>query len=206
MVDPAGGRVVGLHPRSYTRVAEQGVAPVPQSPEEPSVTQHYSGKKAAEIVGISYRQLDYWARTDLIRPSLADAAGSGSRRRYSYRDLVELKVVKSMLDAGIKLESVRTAFIYLRDQLGEEVASARLVIGGGKAILVRDDSELLDVLKSGQFVMTSLLSLDGVQQEIQTAIVTLAPVDEDALLEVLVEELQPAAGPPARTRQRATGG
>ena len=141
------------------------------------MNQHYSGKKAAEIVGISYRQLDYWARTDLIRPSLADAAGSGSRRAYSYRDLVELKVVKSMLDAGIKLESVRTAFIYLREQLGEEVASARLVIGGGKAILVRDDSELLDVLKSGQFVMTSLLSLDGVQQEIQAVIQTLEPVE-----------------------------
>src|SRR5205809_5212173 len=94
----------------------------------------YSGPTVCKIVGISYRQLDYWARTDLIRPSLADAAGSGSRRAYSYRDLVELKVVKSMLDAGIKLESVRSAFIYLRDQLGEEVASARLVIGGGKAI------------------------------------------------------------------------
>src|SRR3954451_2848287 len=101
------------------------------------MTQSYSGKKAAEIVGISYRQLDYWARTDLVRPSVADAAGSGSRRQYSYRDPLELKVVKSMLDAGIKLESVREAFHYLQEQLGEDVASARLVIGGGKAILVR---------------------------------------------------------------------
>jgi DNA-binding transcriptional MerR regulator len=139
------------------------------------MTQHYSGKKAAEIVGISYRQLDYWARTDLIRPSVADAAGSGSRRQYSYRDLLELKVVKSMLDAGIKLESVRAAFEYLREQLGEDVASAQLVIGGGKAILVRDDEQLLDVIRTGQFVMTSLLSLDGVQREIDTAIVELFP-------------------------------
>ena len=139
------------------------------------MTQHYSGKKAAEIVGISYRQLDYWARTDLIRPSVADAAGSGSRRQYSYRDLLELKVVKSMLDAGIKLESVRTAFEYLRENLGEDVASARLVIGGGRAVLVRDDAELLDVIKSGQLVMTSLLSLDGVQQEIDAAVRELVP-------------------------------
>ncbi|MGI8754712.1 MAG: MerR family transcriptional regulator [Acidimicrobiales bacterium] len=139
------------------------------------MTQHYSGKKAAEIVGITYRQLDYWARTDLVRPTLADAAGSGSRRAYSYGDLLELKVVKSMLDAGIKLESVREAFSYLRSQLGQEVASARLVIGGGSAILVRDDEELLDVLKQGQFVMTSLLSLDGVQAEIDAAIVELFP-------------------------------
>lgn len=141
------------------------------------MAQHYSGKKAAEIVGISYRQLDYWARTDLVRPSVADAAGSGSRRQYAYADLLELKVVKSMLDAGIKLESVRSAFEYLREQLGEDVASAHLVIGDGKALLVRDDSELLDVIKTGQFVMTSLLSLDGVQREIDTAIVELFPSD-----------------------------
>src|SRR5687768_5456341 len=103
------------------------------------MTQHYSGKKAAEIVGITYRQLDYWARTDLMRPTV-DAEGSGSRRQYSYRDLLELKVIKSMLDAGIKLESVRSAFEYLRRDLGEDVASVRLIIGGGKAILVRDDA------------------------------------------------------------------
>ena len=88
----------------------------------------YSGRQAAEIVGITYRQLDYWARTDLIRPSLIDAAGSGSRRRYSYRDLLELKVVKNLLDAGIRLESVREAFTYLREHLGEDVASVNLVI------------------------------------------------------------------------------
>jgi DNA-binding transcriptional MerR regulator len=139
------------------------------------VEQHYSGKKAAEIVGISYRQLDYWARTDLVRPSVADAAGSGSRRQYSYGDLLELKVIKSMLDAGIKLESVREAFAFLRDQLGTDIASAQLVIGGGTAILVKDDHELIDVLKRGQFVMTSILSLDGVQREIDAAIVDLFP-------------------------------
>jgi DNA-binding transcriptional MerR regulator len=137
--------------------------------------EHYSGKKAAEIVGISYRQLDYWARTDLVRPSVADAAGSGSRRQYSYGDLLELKVIKSMLDAGIKLESVREAFAFLREQLGTDIASAQLVIGGGSAILVRDDHELIDVLRRGQFVMTSILSLDGVQKEIDAAIVDLFP-------------------------------
>jgi len=142
------------------------------------MTQHYSGKKAAEIVGISYRQLDYWARTDLIRPSVADAAGSGSRRQYGYRDLLELKVVKSMLDAGIKLESVRSAFEYLREQLGQDIASAQLVISGGSAVLVRGNDELVDVLRQGQFVMTSILSLEGVQREIDSAIVQLFPSDE----------------------------
>jgi len=142
------------------------------------MTQHYSGKKAAEIVGISYRQLDYWARTDLIRPSVADAAGSGSRRQYGYGDLLELKVVKSMLDAGIKLESVRSAFEYLREQLGQDIASAQLVISGGSAVLVRGNDELVDVLRQGQFVMTSILSLEGVQREIDSAIVQLFPSDE----------------------------
>ena len=88
----------------------------------------FSGKRTAELVGITYRQLDYWARTDLIRPSLADAQGSGSRRSYSYQDLLELKVVKTLLDAGIRLEMVRDVFTYLRENLGEDVASANLVI------------------------------------------------------------------------------
>ena len=60
------------------------------------IDQGYSGKRTAEIVGITYRQLDYWARTDLVRPSLQSAQGSGSRRLYSYRDLLELKVIKSL--------------------------------------------------------------------------------------------------------------
>ena len=98
----------------------------------------YSGAKAAEIVGITYRQLDDRARTDLVRPSLVDATGSGSRRQYSYRDLLELRVIKSLLDAGIKLESVRGAFSYLRENLGEDVTTANLVIQGNQAVSVRD--------------------------------------------------------------------
>ena len=85
----------------------------------------FSGKRTAELVGITYRQLDYWARTDLIRPSLADAQGSGSRRSYSYQDLLELKVVKTLLDAGIRLEMVRDVFSYLRENLGADVKRKR---------------------------------------------------------------------------------
>ena len=135
---------------------------------------YYSGKRAAEIVGITYRQLDYWARTDLVRPSVADAKGSGSRRQYSYRDLLELKVIKTLLDAGIKLESVRDAFEYLRDSLGEDVASAQLVIDGTSAILVTDGKELIDVINRGQGVL-SILPLEGVQRQVDAAIVELFP-------------------------------
>ena len=138
----------------------------------------FSGKKAADIVGISYRQLDYWARTDLIRPSLADAKGSGSRRRYSYRDLLELKLVKTLLDDGIKLESIREAFGYLRDQLGEDLSTAKLVIAGNSAVLVRENDELVDVVNryQGQGVL-NLLALDGVQNQVDAAIVELFPPD-----------------------------
>lgn len=130
----------------------------------------FSGKRAAEIVGITYRQLDYWARTDLIRPSLADAGGSGTRRRYSYKDLLELKVIKRLLDAGIKLESIREAFEYLRERLGEDVASAHLVIDGTSAVLVRGN-ELIDVVNryQGQGVL-NLLPMDGVIEELDTAV------------------------------------
>ncbi len=139
----------------------------------------FSGKKAADIVGITYRQLDYWARTDLIRPSLADAKGSGSRRRYSYRDLLELKLVKTLLDDGIKLESIREAFGYLREQLGEDLSTAKLVIAGNSAVLVRENDELVDVVNryQGQGVL-NLLALDGVQSQVDAAIVELFPPDE----------------------------
>jgi DNA-binding transcriptional MerR regulator len=141
-----------------------------------SYDEGFSGKRAADIVGISYRQLDYWARTDLIRPSLADAHGSGSRRRYTYRDLLELKLVKTLLDNGIKLESIREAFGYLRDQLGTDVSTAKLVISGTSAVLVRENDELIDVVNryQGQGVL-NLLALDAVQEQVDAAIVELFP-------------------------------
>jgi DNA-binding transcriptional MerR regulator len=136
----------------------------------------YSGAKAAEIVGITYRQLDYWARTELVRPSLEDAKGSGSRRKYSYRDLLELKVIKTLLDAGIKLESVRDIFSYLREQLGEDVTRANLVIQGSRSVLIRNDGELIDLVKQGQGVL-NILPLGGVKDEVDARIVELRPVD-----------------------------
>jgi DNA-binding transcriptional MerR regulator len=134
----------------------------------------YGGKKAAEIVGISYRQLDYWARTDLVRPSLTDANGSGSRRKYSYQDLLELKVIKSLLDAGIRLELVREVFLYLRDQLGEDVASANLVISGESTVLTRDGEEMIDLVRKGQGVL-NILPLSGVVEQVDASIHELFP-------------------------------
>ena len=135
--------------------------------------QGFSGTKAAAVVGISYRQLDYWARTDLIRPSLADASGSGSRRLYSYRDLLELRVIKSLLDAGIKLESVRTAFEYLRTHVETDIASAHLVISGSDVVLC-DGEQLIDVMRRGGQGVLNVLAIGGVKSELDSTIVELA--------------------------------
>ncbi len=133
----------------------------------------FSGKKAAEIVGISYRQLDYWARTDLIRPSLADAAGSGSRRTYSYRDLLELKVVKQLLDGGVKLEQVRGAFRYIRERLGEDVASANIILSGTGTVVVESEDELVDAVKQGQGVLSLILAVGPLKEELDAKVVEL---------------------------------
>ena len=142
------------------------------------MSEGFSGRQTADIVGITYRQLDYWARTNLVRPSLADAHGSGSRRRYSYTDLLELKVIKTLLDAGIKLESVRGAFTFLRDQLGQDVASANLVINGSSAVFVHND-ELIDVINKGQGVL-NLLSLRTVKDELDS-VIELHPTEADTV-------------------------
>jgi DNA-binding transcriptional MerR regulator len=135
----------------------------------------FSGTRTAEIVGISYRQLDYWARTDLVRPSLVDATGSGSRRRYSYRDLLELKVIKNLLDAGIRLESVREVFTFLRDNVKTDIAAAHIVIAG-KSVMLCEGDELVDVLRQGQGVL-NVLPLASVKQEIDDAIELHPPVE-----------------------------
>ncbi|CAN5584647.1 MerR family transcriptional regulator [soil metagenome] len=156
------------------------VAPVEDGIVDPAVLtraegeQGFSGRKTAEVVGISYRQLDYWARTGLVTPSLAEARGSGSRRSYSYRDLLELKVIKTLLDSGLKLESVRKVFTYMREHLGEDISSANLVISGSTSVLVRSVEELIDVLQQGQGVL-NVLPLAGVKEEIDARIVELRP-------------------------------
>ena len=134
--------------------------------------QGFSGKRAAEIVSISYRQLDYWARTDLIRPSSCDASGSGSRRVYSYRDLLELRVVKTLLDAGNKLESVREVFNYLRNHVDTEITAAHIVINGKSVVLCQGD-QLIDVMRNGQGVL-NVLPLAAVKSQVDSQIIALS--------------------------------
>jgi DNA-binding transcriptional MerR regulator len=127
-------------------------------------------------VGITYRQLDYWARTDLVRPTLADAQGSGSRRLYCYRDLLELRVVKSLLDAGIRLESVRAVFGYLREHVDTDIGSAHLVISGGDVLLC-DGDQLIDVMRRGQGVL-NVLAIGGLKDDLDSELVRLRSDDD----------------------------
>ena len=147
----------------YTGSDERRVSE-PYEGDEPG----FSGKQAAEIIDVSYRQLDYWTRTDLIRPSIDPPGG---RRRYSYRDLIELKLVKTLLDAGVKLETIRDAFRYIRDELGEDLSSAKLVLAGHSAVLVQED-ELVEVFSryKGKGVL-NFVDLDDIKNEVDAAIV-----------------------------------
>ena len=139
----------------------------------------FRGPQVCKLVGITYRQLDYWARTDLIRPSLADAKGSGTQRRYAYTDLVELKVIKSLLDAGVSLRSARTAIEYLRTNLGEDIATASLVLNGAGSVLARSDGEIVDLVRKGQGVL-NIVPLGGMVDELDAAILELRPKPEPA--------------------------
>ncbi len=144
----------------------------------PDITLGYSAKLTADVVGITYRQLDYWARTELLVPSLAQATGSGSRRQYSYSNLLELKVIKRLLDSGIKLEKVRSIFDYMRSELQEDISRANLVIDGSNVVCARSDAEFIDLLQKGQGVL-NVLPLSNVKQEVDAAIIEFRPsIDE----------------------------
>jgi DNA-binding transcriptional MerR regulator len=144
------------------RVADGG------APEE-----GFRGPQVCNLVGITYRQLDYWARTGLLRPSITEARGSGTQRRYSYRDLVELKVINRLLDAGVSLRSARRAIQCLRDNLGEDVASANLVLAGSTSVLATSGEEVVDLLRGGQGVL-NIVPLAGVMEELDAAVADFA--------------------------------
>ncbi|HET9690337.1 MAG TPA: MerR family transcriptional regulator [Acidimicrobiales bacterium] len=142
----------------------------------------FRGPQVCSIVGITYRQLDYWARTDLLRPSVSEAKGSGSQRRYSYEDLVALKVIKRLLDAGISLQLARRAVECLR-AAGEELATADLVIDEGRTVLAHSGEEIVDLLRGGQGVL-NVVAMQPLVSEVAAAITSLrdarAPERSDA--------------------------
>ncbi|MCL4449111.1 MAG: MerR family transcriptional regulator [Actinobacteria bacterium] len=158
----------------------------------------FSGPQVCKIVNISYRQLDYWATTGLLTPSIKDANGSGSRRLYSYEDLLELKVIKRLLDAGISLGSCRKAIRCLRDNLGNSLRSASLVLTGTNSVMAKNGNEITDLLKGGQGVF-NIVPLAGVVQELEAAVYDLAKARQQ--IEKSADEDRPnlAVQPPNKT-------
>jgi len=156
----------------------------------------YRGPQVCSIVGITYRQLDYWARTNLLCPSISVARGSGSQRLYSYRDLLELKVIKRLLDAGISLQAARRAVEVLRGS-GEDLASTNLVLSGSQSVLAHTGDEIIDLLRGGQGVL-NIVPMSGVVSELAAAIHELdraeTPAATPAATTVAAATPAPAAG------------
>ncbi|MEI8049982.1 MAG: MerR family transcriptional regulator [Actinomycetes bacterium] len=135
--------------------------------------QGFSGPQVCTLVGISYRQLDYWARTGLLVPSISVARGSGSKRRYSYHDVLEVKVIKQLLDADVSLKRARQAVECLRDHLGVDLATASLILSSSTSVLAMSNGEIIDLLAGGQGVL-NVVPMGGVVSELDADITAIA--------------------------------
>ena len=112
----------------------------------------YRGATACSAAGISYRQLDYWARTGLVEPSIRSASGSGTQRLYGFRDILVLKIVKRLLDAGVSLQNIRTAVDHLRSRGVTELERITLMSDGASIYECASPDEIIDLLQGGQGV------------------------------------------------------
>ena len=149
----------------------------------------YRGPAACQIAGITYRQLDYWARTGLVVPSIRSAAGSGSQRLYSFKDVLVLKVVKRLLDTGVSLQNIRVAVEHLRRRGVRDLAGITLFSDGTTVYECSSPEEVVDLLQGGQGVFG--IAVSGAIREISGTIHdfpaeradggTVAPMPEDEL-------------------------
>ena len=119
---------------------------------EPVAEAGYRGSTACSAAGITYRQLDYWARTGLIEPSVRPASGSGSARLYGFRDILVLKIVKRLLDTGVSLQNIRTAVEHLRLRGVADLAKITLMSDGATIYECTSNDEVIDILAGGQGV------------------------------------------------------
>ena len=134
----------------------------------------YRGAVAARAAGISYRQLDYWARTELVEPTVRGAAGSGSQRLYGFRDILVLKLVKRLLDTGISLQQIRTAVNQLRESGVNDLAQTTLMSDGASVYLCTSNDEVIDLVSRGQGVFG--IAVGKVLREVEHDLVELDSV------------------------------
>ncbi|CAN5121222.1 MerR family transcriptional regulator [soil metagenome] len=134
----------------------------------------YRGAIAARAAGISYRQLDYWARTQLVEPTVRGAAGSGSQRLYGFRDILVLKLVKRLLDTGISLQQIRVAVNQLRESGINDLAQTTLMSDGASVYLCTSSDEVIDLVSRGQGVFG--IAVGKVLREVEHDLVELDSV------------------------------
>lgn len=147
-----------------------------------SILEGYRGASAAAAAGISYRQLDYWDRTGLVVPSIQGAAGSGSQRLYSFRDVLVLKLVKRLLDTGVSLQQIRFAISQLHDSGVADLTNITLMSDGARVYLCTSQDEVIDLLGQGQGVFG--IAVGRVLREVETTLVEFkseAPLPTDEL-------------------------
>lgn len=137
----------------------------------------YRGPQTCKIVGISYRQLDYWTRTELVEPSIQPAQGSGTQRLYSFNDLLQLKLIKSLTDAGASLQKVRQAIEYVRAHVNDDWSKVTIVADGSGVYACTSDAEVVDLLRSGQGVLGAVVAVDKVREQLAGDLRELRPED-----------------------------
>nr|WP_269205341.1 MerR family transcriptional regulator [Motilibacter aurantiacus] len=163
----------------------------------------YRGPTACAAAGITYRQLDYWARTGLVEPSVRSAAGSGSQRLYSFRDILVLKVVKRLLDTGVSLQNIRAAVHHLRDRGVEDLAQITLMSDGASVYECTSADEVVDLVQGGQGVFG--IAVGRVWREVEGSLAELPGVRPDAEGEADESGTPASLDELAKRRARRTG-
>ncbi len=138
-------------------------------------TAGYRGPIACKAAGITYRQLDYWARTGLVEPTVRSATGSGTQRLYGFRDILVLRVVKRLLDSGVSLQQIRLAVTHLRDRGVEDLSQITLMSDGASVYECTSDDEVIDLVQGGQGVFG--IALGRVWRELEGSLSAL-PTDK----------------------------
>lgn len=147
----------------------------------------YRGPAACKAAGITYRQLDYWARTGLVEPTVRMATGSGTQRLYGFRDILVLRVVKRLLDSGVSLQQIRTAVDHLRERGVDDLSRITLMSDGASVYECTSDDEVIDLVQGGQGVFG--IALGKVWRELEGSLASL-PADrgsEEPAIEVFDE-------------------
>ena len=146
-------------------------------------TTGYRGPVACSAAGITYRQLDYWARTGLVEPSVRPATGSGTQRLYGFRDILMLKIVKRLLDTGVSLQNIRAAIDHLRSRGIQDLTDLTLMSDGASVYACTSPDEVIDLVRGGQGVFG--IAVGRVWEEVEGTLAALPvePIEEDSLID-----------------------